>query len=151
MKRVQFINESKKNKLRMRTSGSVEGDIPCVYTDSRERSIVEIVFQDMDYNSITPSIKRIDVYRYSWPSQEGLELRDVDLPYERTMAIRLGSKGNAYKHPADGCGTGTNTKLTKLIKQKACKDMFCTLLVSITLVLKVYNHVYFGGVYKLTP
>ena len=105
-----------------------------------------LCFQQQLYFYSTDSL-----YRYSWPPQEGLEFRDVDLPYERTMAIRLGSKGNAYKHPADGCGTGTNTKLTKLIKQKACKDMFCTLFISITLVLKVYNHVCFGGVYKLPP
>lgn len=53
---------SKKGRIRTRVIGKIEGDIPCVFMDSKMNSMIGFSFQDGYYKNITPRIKNIQLY-----------------------------------------------------------------------------------------
>ena len=76
------FSDVKKNQERIITSGRNEGDIPCVYTRTREEAEVDLLFQNNYYYNIEPEITDIQLFRYSWPSEEGMTRRSIKIPYE---------------------------------------------------------------------
>ena len=73
------FSDVKKNQERIETSGRNEGDIPCVYTRTRDEGDIVFVFQDGNYNNFEPEIIYIKIFRYSWPPQEKVEERNIQL------------------------------------------------------------------------
>ena len=70
------FSDVKKNQERIETSGRNEGDIPCVYTRTRDEGDIVFVFQDGNYNNFEPEIIYIKIFRYSWPPQEKVSRRN---------------------------------------------------------------------------
>lgn len=56
------FSESKKNDIRAGTGGRIEGDVPAVFIDNREKSFVNFRFQDLSYQNQKPKINDIILY-----------------------------------------------------------------------------------------
>lgn len=75
------FSTSKKERIRTRVIGRVEGDIPCVFMDSKVNSMIKFSFQDGYYKNIVPSIESIRLYTAPGLPPELKERRDRKIHY----------------------------------------------------------------------
>lgn len=77
---TQF-SRKKQDEIRSRVTGKVEGDIPRVYTEQREQSRIDFVFQKEGYRNIAPEIDEILLYRKHAEAEQRIEKRAISVPY----------------------------------------------------------------------
>lgn len=133
------FSEDKAQSIKYSTLGKLEGDIPCIYLESREKSKVEFAFQDNDYNNIQPQI--ISVKMQTNADDEAIEVAAADYVYDNgklTVYITdiISQNGSVREDSAD---PGADEVQNCIFEIRYSDDYYKREFVSVTAVNIFYN------------